>query len=403
MSHSLPMLGDAPRPAAPISLPLARKGFRPFFLLAALFAFSVLPIWMLAIGGFLDPSGYLDATYWHAHEMVFGFAVAVLAGFLLTAVGNWTGRETAVGGRLLALAGLWLAGRVAITCGGSLPRWIPAIADLSFLPVLVAVLARPILAANNKRNLVMLAILAALFFGNLAVHLDVLGVLPGGRRGGSLFGVDVVIFVILVIAGRVFPMFTRNGTGKDAIRSWPLFDTLTIVAMLALVVADVAAPASAVAATLAALTAAFASIRATHWGARHSLREPLLWILHVGYAWIPVGLLLRALAYFGAFAPGALATHALTAGAIGALTLGMMSRVSLGHTGRTMVAPRLATVSFVLVTFAAIVRVAAPFVHPASYRLSLFVSGMAWSIAFGLYVVGYAPILLGARADGKAG
>ncbi len=403
LTESLPLLGDAPRSRTRIARPVLAKGFRPFFLLAALFAFAILPIWMLALAGVLDPSRYLDATYWHAHEMVFGFAVAVIAGFLLTAIGNWTQRETVVGYPLLALAALWLLGRVAITFAGGLPKWMPAVADLAFLPVLIGVLARPLIAAKNKRNFVMLAVLSALFLANLAVHLDVLGFLPGGRRRGCLVGVDIVVFVTLVIAGRVFPMFTRNATGIETIRSWPLFDKLTIAGMLVLTLLDAFAPERSIGAIVAALTGLCAIVRAVHWGTRYSLRTPLLWILHAGYAWIPIGLLLRAMAPLGFVAPGAAAAHALTVGAIGALTLGMMSRVALGHTGRALASSRLTVLSFALVTAAALARVLVPVISPASYRASLFVSGTAWSLAFALYVVSYAPMLLASRPDGKVG
>lgn len=391
------------RHTRPTVTALTAKGFRPFFLLGGLFGFAILPIWMLALAGILNPSAYLDAISWHAHEMVFGFAVAVIAGFLLTAVGNWTQRETVVGFPLLALAGLWLLGRVAITCAGPVPKWMPAVADLAFLPALLAVLARPLVAAKNKRNFVMLGVVAALFLANLAIHLDVLGVLPGGRRRGGLVGVDVIILVILIIAGRVFPMFTRNATNVETVRSWPLFDRLTIGGMATLTLADVFAPDHAITAIVAVITGVCAAARAVHWGARYSMRVPLLWILHVGYAWIPLGLLLRAMSSLGFVALGMVATHALTVGAIGALTLGMMSRVTLGHTGRALVAPKLAAVSFVLMTVAAVARVGVPLVFPAWYVASLFVSGTAWSVAFGLYVIGYGPMLLAPRIDGKAG
>ena len=403
MTASLPLLGDAPRPSKAIAHPLAAKGFRPFFLLAGLFAFAILPIWMLALAGILNPSGYLDPIYWHAHEMVFGFAVAVIAGFLLTAVGNWTQRETAVGFPLLALASLWHLGRVAITCAGSLPKWMPAVTDLAFLPVLIGVLSRPLIAAKNKRNFVMLGVLFALFLANLLVHLDGLGVLPGGRRRGCLVGVDIVVLVTLIIAGRVFPMFTRNATGIETIRSIPSLDRLAVGGMAAVTLLDAFAPDQPTTAIAAGITGICVIARAAHWGSRHTLRTPLLWILHVGYAWIPLGLLLRAMAPLGLVVPGAAAAHALTVGAIGALTLGMMSRVTLGHTGRGLVAPRLAIASFVLITLAALVRVIVPLLSSGWYRPSLFVSGAAWSGAFALYVVGYAPMLLAARPDGKTG
>ncbi|HEY2514592.1 MAG TPA: NnrS family protein [Polyangiaceae bacterium] len=401
--HTLPLLGAAPPSSARVPFPLAAKGFRPFFLAAGLFAVAILPLWLCTLAGVLHPGASLDATSWHAHEMVFGFATAVIAGFLLTAVGNWTQRETVVGVPLLALAGLWVLGRVVMTAGGALPPWVRAAVDLAFFPALLVALARPLIAAKNRRNLVMLAVVSALFAANAAMHLDALGILPGARRRGYLAGVDIVLLVTLIIAGRVFPMFTRNATRVESVRSSPRLDVVAIASMVLLTLLDAFAPESRAVPVVSAIAGIFAAARTVHWGARHSFRIPLLWILHVGYAWIPLGLLLRAAAPLGLFAPGAAALHALTAGAIGSLTLGMMSRVSLGHTGRSLVAPRLAAISFEVITLAAAVRVFVPLVYPAWYGPSLYVSGIAWALAFLLFVIGYAPMLVAPRVDGKAG
>ena len=380
-------------PAVRIGMPLAAKGFRPFFLLASAFAALVLPVWMLALLGVLDPGSYLDATYWHAHEMVFGFAVAVIAGFLLTAVGNWTKRETLVGAPLLALCGLWLVGRVAITGAQFFPRWLPAAADLAFLPVLIVVIARPMISSKSWRNLVLVVVLASLFLANLAIHLDALGVLPGWRRRGGLLAVDVVVLVILIIAGRVFPMFTRNATGVKSIRSVPALDAITVMAMAALVILDATLPSAALTAVVAGVTGIFAAVRTIHWGARHTRKVPLLWILHVGHAWIPIALLLRAVSAFSDAVPSSLATHALTVGAIGSLTLGMMARVALGHTGRMLAVSKPVALSFVLLTLAGVVRVLVPLVHADAYRASLFTSGTLWTAAFAIFFAAYLPIL----------
>lgn len=385
------------------SLAIAAKGFRPFFLVAALFAVAILPLWVLALLGALDPGHYLGATYWHAHEMVFGFAVAVIAGFLLTAVGNWTKRETLVGAPLLGLCGLWLAGRAAITFAEFLPWGFPAALDLAFLPLLIVVLARPLVASKNWQNLVMVAILIALFAANLSIHLDALGILPEWRRRGSLVAVDIVVLVVLVIAGRVFPLFTRNATGVESIRSFPVLDRLTVLAMAVLVALDAALPHPALSAIAAGVTGALAAARTVHWGARHAGKAPLLWILHVGYAWIPLGLLLRAASACSGAVPPSIATHALTVGAIGTLTVGIMARVALGHSGRALEASTSSVAAFVLVTLAAVVRVLDPLLAPAHYRASLFVSAALWSGAFASFLIAYARILVSPRVDGKPG
>lgn len=398
------MYGEPTSSAARRPWPFAAKGFRPFFLLAALFATLILPLWLLFLDARLQVGGYLDPIYWHAHEMIFGFAVAVIAGFLLTAVGNWTKRETAVGLPLLALVALWAAGRVVLTGPQVLPGWLIAIVDLAFLPALVIAIARPLIATRNTRNLVMLGILAALFAANLLVHLDVLGVLPGWRRRGCVLGLEVVVLVILVMAGRTFPMFSRNATGVASIASSPWLDHLSVGAMAALIVLDLVMPEHAITAGWAAGVGVITLARTWRWGARHAWRTPLLWILHVGYLWIPIGLVLRALATVTSHVPPQVAMHALTVGAVGSLTLGMMARVALGHTGRVLAPSRLVVASFVLITLAAVVRVLGPLVAGmTNYRPTLFLAGSLWTAAFLLFLLTYVPILIAPRVDSKPG
>ena len=400
---SLRLAGEARQKGAPTGPAVAAKGFRPFFLLAGGFAASIVPLWILTLLGVFRPGTYLDATHWHAHEMVFGFVAAVLAGFLLTAVANWTERETLVGLPLLALSGLWVAGRLALVLSAYVPRWVPATADLAFLPVLFVVLARPLLAARSRRNFVLLAVVGALCLANVSVHLDVLGVLPGWRRRGCLVGVDIVVLVLLLIAGRIFPMFTRNATKIASIRSHPRLDACTGASMALLVVLDAAIDSPAITAAVAGVTAVLAVARSVHWGARHSAGQPLLWVLHVGYAWIPLGLGLRAAGAFLEWMPASVATHALTVGAIGTLTLGMMSRVTLGHTGLSLVPRAGATLSFAAMTLAALVRVGGPLFGAATYRATVYAAGALWTVAFAAFVLVHARTLLSPRADGKPG
>ena len=404
MGRSLALHGDVPEPASRPRMAIAAKGFRPFFALAAAYAVLIVPLWLAIIGGAASPSAYLDPLSWHAHEMIFGFTVAVIAGFLLTAVANWTQRETLAGPPLLGLAGVWIAGRVAILFASRLPRGVPAVADLAFLPLLILTLARPLVVTKNRRNFVMLGVLAALFVANLAVHLDALGVLPmGSARRACSVAVDVVALVILLIAGRVFPMFTRNASGVTAIRSNHFLDVATVASMAALVVVDAVATAPRIPGVLAGMVGLLAAARAVHWGARHSLREPLLWILHAGYAWLVIGLVMRAVAAYVSALPSSLATHAVTIGAIGSLTLGMMARVSLGHTGRALVAAPTMRWAFVAMTLAAFSRVVVPIVAPTRYLTSLIVAGVLWSLAFMTFLAVYAPILSTSRRDGKPG
>ncbi len=393
-----------PEPASRPRLAIAAKGFRPFFLLAAVFAAAIVPIWILIVLGTLPPSVYFDGTTWHAHEMIFGFAVAVIAGFLLTAVGNWTERETLVGAPLLALAALWMAGRFVILLAAVLPRGVVAAVDLAFLPALGVVLARPLVATRNRRNFVMLLLVAGLFAANLVAHLEALGLTPlGAARRACWVAVDLVVVMMLVMAARVVPMFTRNATGSKSIHTYPALEVAAPALAGALAVIDALFWQSAATAIVAGLAALATFARAARWGTVATARHPLLWILHAGHAWIALGLALRALSFVWPVASGSLAIHALTVGAIGSLTLGMMARVSLGHTGRALGAGKTITAAFALVTLAAVARAIVPIFAPARYLLLLEIAASLWSVAFLLYLVVYVPILVSPRADGKAG
>jgi uncharacterized protein involved in response to NO len=404
MTRSLPLAGEWAQPPIRPPVALAAKGFRPFFLGAAAFAATMMPLWLAVLASGTAPSAYLAPATWHAHEMLFGFCVAVIAGFLLTAVGNWTQRETLVGAPLIALAALWLSGRAAILSAAYLPRGVPAAVDLAFLPLLVGVLVRPLVAARNRRQFALLGLLLVLFVLNGVIHLAALGALPGAlARQACVIGVDVVATIALIIAGRVLPMFTRNATGVASIRSVPILDTLSVVGAVTLVVADVAAFETGPTSLVAGVTGLLVFARTLHWGAWHSRSNPLLWILHTGHAWIAVGLLLRALSGLtGAFS-GSSATHALTVGAIGSLTLGMMVRVALGHTGRVLVASKPVAMSFVILSAAAIVRVAGPVLVPEKYFLAVLISGLLWTTAFAIYLICFTPALVSPRIDGKPG
>lgn len=393
----------APAPQSSVFGSVGAKGFRPFFLAAAGFSALILPIWLLTLSGVIAPSRYMDAVTWHAHEMIFGFTVAVIAGFLLTAVSNWTGTETLVGRPLIAACALWAAGRIVMALAGDLPRGVPALVDLAFLPLLAAAIARPLAATRNKRNFVMVAILASLWLANLAIHLDALGVVPDLRRGGIVFALDVVVLLMIVIAGRVIPMFTKNATQASSVRNLPMLDKAAIIAMAVTALLDIASPDPRLGGAAAGITAVIVAMRAVTWGASRTARHPLLWILHAGHAWIAVGLLLRAAAAFTSLVPVSAANHALTVGAIGALTLGMMTRVALGHTGRVLVSSTAVTASFALLSIAAAIRVLVPIIDMGSYRMSLWVVGASWTAAFVIFALVHAPILAAPRADGRGG
>lgn len=397
MRASVPLLGAIKQAPQHSGFALGRKGFRPFFLLAGAFAVVNVALWLAVLFGAIVPGSYLDPIAWHAHEMLFGFSVAVIAGFLLTAVGNWTQRETLVGAPLLCLAALWVAGRVALVA--PLPRWLTAAIDLAFLPLLGAALARPLVLAKNRRNFVMIAVVAALLAANLAIHLDANGVLPGWRRRGALIATDVVVLLVVIITGRIVPMFTKNGAGATNARGEPRLELAAAASVGIATVLGAALPGHAVTRAVLGVAALATAARMLPWLTPKALRVPLVWILHAGCAWIPVGLALRALGV-----PAAGATHALTLGAIGALTLGMMARVSLGHSGRPLMVGRLMTASFVAVTLAAVARVGGALLLPAAvYRGTLLAAGVLWALAFAVFLAIYTPIFLAPRADGKPG
>jgi uncharacterized protein involved in response to NO len=404
MARSLLFPPDSSRAHDSASLPLLAKGFRPFFLLAGVFAALFIPLWLFRLRGVAQAPTYLDPTTLHAHEMVFGFVVAVLAGFLLTAVGNWTQRETAVGMPLLALAGTWLAGRAAMFFSDALPRGLTAAVELAFLPALIVTLARPLLAARSRRNLVMLAILGALFAADVVAHLAANGLLPlATARRACLVAIDVILLVISIMAGRVFPMFTKNATGAATIRSVAWLDAAAIGGMAIATLLDTGWPEAQVTAFAFGVTGVLTAARALHWGAHHSFRQPLLWVLHLGYGWLCLGLSFRALELFGVHGLRVLALHALTLGAIGGSTLGMMARVALGHTGRLLTAPRAMAWAFGAMNAATAARVFGPLLLPQRYFAVLSAAGLLWVLAFTIFVASYAPVLLRPRLDGRPG
>jgi len=377
-------------------IPLLEKGFRPFFLLGASFATLAVPIWITALEVGYAPGGAFGAMQWHAHEMLFGFTTAIIAGFLLTAVGNWTNRETATGTPLALLAALWSLGRVAVFFAERAPR-MAALVDAAFLPTLAVTCALPVLRTKNRRNYAFIGLLALLACLNAASHWAALERDISSVRTIHALALDVIVIVIVIVTGRIVPMFTRNATGADAIRGLPLLEKASLASVALLTISD-ALPGSRVpSGVLAALAAALLLARMANWGSRHALRDPLLWILHAGTLWVPVGLALRAGAELGVALPPSSALHALTAGAIGSLTLGMMARVSLGHTGRMLKAPQSMTVAFACVILAGIVRVAAAFLPGSAYLPALEVATLLWSLAFLLFVVGYAKILVSPR------
>lgn len=382
--------------------PLFALGFRAFFGLAGLSALLLIVLWNAIFKGELTLDNYFVNTYWHAHEMLLGYSVAVIAGFLLTAVRNWTGRPTSTGDQLAGLCLLWLYGRIVPFYAGLLPDALIALIDFSFLPALAYQVSKPILQVGQYRNLIFIGLLLLLMLGNGLMHAEVLGLLDSSAWLGIQIVVATIIIMILVIAGRVFPFFTERGLpGTLALRN-PVMDALSI-GMAALVFGlQLFNISGAVLASTAVLAAVINIARVSGWYVRRIWYVPLLWVLYIGYGWIILGFVLMAFSAYGLVAP-TLALHAFTVGGIGVLTLGMMARVSLGHTGRALRVSNAMAIGFVLINLAALFRVLLPIALPDWYGILVYVSTLAWLAAFSLFVFVYAPILTTARIDGQEG
>jgi uncharacterized protein involved in response to NO len=384
------------------SVALFEKAFRPFFLLASLYASFSIVFWLLVVTGRAASDPYLFPFEWHAHEMIFGFTLAVLAGFLLTAIGNWTSRPTLTGVWLAGLAGLWLLGRFAMLGASALPRFVPAAVDLAFLPLLIAACALPLLATKNRRNYAFIGILTALFLANIAVHASALGLLSrGSARTALLVAVDILAIPLSLVSGRVVPMFTRNTLAATDVVGQPKMEVAAALGLAALVFLDLTSAPAWLVGVVSALAGCALLVRMRHWGSLRSFRDPLLWVLHAGSFWLVVALSLRAISTLVPLSPS-LHLHAMTVGALGTLTLGMMARVALGHSGRPLVARLAVRLAFVAVTVAALLRVFAPLAAPGAL-VPLIAAGLLWSVAFALYFATYAPILIRPRADGRPG
>ena len=382
----------------PRRLALWDLGFRPFYLLAALFAALSVPLWALQVSGFIAEP-WLRGPTWHAHEMVFGYTLAVVVGFLFTAGRNWSGQPTPTGPALMALAALWLAGRVLVLT----PFGIAAAAvNVAFLLLAAWGLWRALRAGGNRRNYFFVGLLVALAGAAAVVHLGQLQWLDLPAGLGLPVALDVVLFIIAVMTGRVVPMFTNNGSPGAKARREPRLETLALGSVLALLAADAIGLRGLLLAALATLALLAHAARWWLWQPWKTLRQPLVWVLHAAYLWLPVHLGLRAAAALGWVAAGP-ATHALTVGLIGTLTLGMITRTALGHTGRPLRAGRMETAAYLAMLGAAVARVCLP-LHDAAWLLpSVSASAALWSLAFALYLIRYTPLLLWPRADGQPG
>ena len=385
-----------PRYRSQSGLALLTAGFRPFFLLSALWSALAVPLWLISFAGEGALPSVLPPLVWHVHEMVFGFGAATVAGFLLTAIPDWTGRHPLRGGPLASLVLLWIAGRAGVFMSAWTGTAGAAFLDLAFPVAFLGLVAREIAAGRNWRNLPIVAALALLLLGNLLVHFEAVGITTTGATGNRL-GVATLLMLISIVGGRIIPSFTRNWLARERPEIPPpavfgRFDRAALTTTALALALWVLAP-GGLATPLAALAAGLAlGARLARWRGSATLREPLLWVLHLGYGWLALGFVLLALSGVTALLPQTAALHALTAGAIGTMTLAVMTRASLGHTGRPLAADPGTTAIYILVTLAAVLRLFAPLAE-AHYLFVLSLSGAAWSGAFGLFAMVYARSL----------
>ncbi|MCG6122988.1 MAG: NnrS family protein [Microvirga sp.] len=368
-------------------------GFRPFFLLGALHAAFLIPIWLLMLISGREPGGPFDALQWHAHEMIFGYLAAVVAGFVLTAVPNWTGGLPLSGAPLAGLVALWAAGRLAT---GLLAEPVAAaLIDVSFLTVLAACVWREIVAGRNWRNAPVALMLSLLAMAGLLHHLEAAGY---GEPGLAIrLALGGIMVLLALIGGRIVPSFTRNWlarqVGQRLPASFGLLDKAALTVTLAAVAAWIIKPHEELTAGLLIIAGVMLVLRLSRWRSLATLREPIVGILHLGYGWLAVAPVLMGAAILW---PGHLAVspalHALTAGAAGTMTLAVMTRASLGHTGREIVADRWTMVSYCCVSTGAFLRVAADLAGPYQL-LMLSAGGLVWSLAFLVFAIRYVPIL----------
>lgn len=390
-------------PAAPAALVLWGRGFRTFFLAAAGYAALFVPlstaVWL---GAWPAPGWGGMPAWWHGHEMLFGVVVAAIAGFLTTAAPVWSGRWAPAGVLVMALLALWAAGRVAMLASGRLPAPLVAVLDVAFLPAVGIVLAVTLRGRAQRRNHGIVAVVFALAVANAASHAETLGLAgPGTTQRALHVAVLGVAVLVAVIGGRITPAFTTNALrrrGEEASVVDGIWRRrVALTGVVAVAVLAVLAPGTRVERAVSVAAGIAVAVRMSGWQTRRTLSDPLVWSLHAAMAWLAAGLVLRGLQPVGSAG-----LHALTAGAMGTMILAVMTRVGLGHTGRPLVLPPGAVWLYLLAHAAAAARVLAA-LRPETGVVLLIVAATAWSLAFGGFVVLYAPILTRARPDGKEG
>ncbi|WP_431015643.1 NnrS family protein [Bradyrhizobium pachyrhizi] len=372
-------------------------GFRPFFLFGAIYAGAIVPLWMAVFAGDVSLPTAFAPRDWHVHEMLFGYVGAVIAGFLLTAVPNWTGRLPIQGGPLVALFGAWLAGRLAATFSGIIGWQFALAIDAAFLLLLAAAAAREIIAGRKWGNLKLVGIVSLLAATNIAFHLE--AHLNGVADYSARAGIALVVTLVCVIGGRIVPSFTRNWLSRQKPGRLPVpfgrFDAATVAVSACALVAWAVVPSGRAVAGALGVAGVLHVIRLARWAGHRTISDRLVLILHVAYAFVPAGFLLAALSSLDLVAPSA-GIHAWTGGAIGSMTIAVMTRASLGHTGQELSASTATQAVYASIIIAALARICAA-VDPTYSIPLLMIAGIAWAGAFLGFALAYAPLLCSAR------
>ncbi len=388
-------------------------GFRPFFLLAGAYSAVAVGAWSGWLADFGGWGEVYPPAQLHAHEMLFGFALAAVAGFQLTAVPQWTGAAPLRGPGLAALAGAWLAGRLGVLAAGVLGPVAAMVLDLLFPLGLLVVIGSMLLGANNRRNYIFIVLLSVISLANLCWHLDMMGVLEGSFAGAGDTALNLMLNLLLimitVIGGRVIPLFSANWLkrqGRELTIHHPAWlQGLCLGGLVAVTLAELFAPwlepdlMGAPIGALALATGLAHLARLWGWGGYRTLAHPLVWIMHLGYLWLCLAIMLKGGSYLGDIIPPAAARHAAGVGAIGTMIMAIMPRVCLGHTGRDLILPRPMLAAYALIVAAPLLRVASPFLDGDWYQAALLGSGLCWTLAFALFVWCFAPMLCAPRAD----
>jgi len=385
------------------SPPFLRGGFRPFFFGGAAWAVLALLLWLLALSGTITLPSALDSLAWHRHEMLFGFVGAVICGFLLTAIPNWTGRLPIAGMPLAALFTLWLVARLALLFSGVSGIAIAIVLDVGFYLLLAGLFAREVASAGN-RNLPIVGLVLLFGVANALDYAGSAGILSDTGIGYRA-GITMVVLMISLVGGRIVPSFTRNWLGKRSVNHGlpgqaNRYDVATIVVTAAAMIAWTASPHMSLAGAILILAGVFQAMRLGRWQGWRAAADPLVLVLHVGYAWVPVGLVLVGVSILSSAVPESAAVHALTAGAMATMILAVMTRATLGHTGRELRANAATIFLYLLVTLGAALRIAAPF-GLFDYQDGIEFAGLAWAGAFLIFLLTYGPMLFRPRVDGR--